>query len=131
MNEEHNKFTEAEMVVGGLGALFVDGVCAVIDFFTVGIGATFTWVVQLAATGGIEWWVSQKGGDMSVFTAKRFGKYASNFLPIAPTVFVIFLRSVYLHNHPKIAGIASTAGRVVGKIGLADKAASKALKKAA
>ena len=130
MDGERNKFTEVEMIVGGLGALLVDGICAVIDIITVGIGAFITPVIQITATGAIEYWISKKGGDFSIFNAKRMGKYASNLLPVIPTVLAIFLRSAYLHNHPKVAGLA---GKVVGKITpkTAGPATSKVLKKAA
>ncbi len=114
--EENNKFTESELIIGGLGALFFDIVCGVIDFLSAGIGATFTWVFQLAATGAIEWWVSQKGGSLGIFDAKRLTKYASNILPVVPTVFLIFLFSTMTHNHPKITAVATKAAGPAGKI---------------
>ncbi len=109
MDKERDKFTESEMIVGGLGALLVDGGCALADIFSAGVGAAVTPVVQLAATGAIEWWVDQKGGNLGIVDAKRIGKYASNLLPAIPTVSAIFLTSVLTHNHPKITGVAAKA----------------------
>lgn len=110
--EENNKFTESEMVVGGLGFLFIDGLCFLIDLVPL-IGWMITAVIQLAATFVIEQWIKNKGGGDGGFTAKRFFKYLSNTIPYLPTTFTIFLISVLMHNHPKIT---ATAGKVTRKI---------------
>lgn len=116
MEEERDKFTESEMIVGGLGALFLDGVCAVVDVISAGTGAIITPIAQLFATGAIEWWVSQKGGDLGIIDAKRIAKYASNLVPAVPTVFFIFLISALMHNNPKIIEVATKAAGPAGKI---------------
>lgn len=119
--EEHSKFIEAEMVVGGLGFLLIDGLCFLIDLIPV-VGWVITAVIQMATTFAIEQWISNKGGEFSGFTAKRFLKYLTNAVPYLPTTFTIFLVSALMHNHPKIT-------KVVGK--MAGPAAGKVLKKAA
>ena len=116
MNEEKEKFTESELVVGGLGALLIDGVCGAIDFVSAGISAVITPVAQLAATGAIEWWISQKGGDLGIIDVKRMGKYASNLIPVITTVFFIFLISAFIHNHPEITEVAEKSAGPAGKL---------------
>jgi len=123
--EEDNKFTESEMIVGGLFALGVDGLCALIDF--TGVGTAVSPVIQGFATFAIDRWVDSKGGEV-MGLGKQFAQYSAGVIPLVPTTTGIFAIRVFMHNHPTITEVA---GKVVGKIEPAAGAASKTLKKAA
>ena len=115
---QREKFTEAEIIVGSLAAIFIDVMCGIIDFFSVGIAAiAVTPVVQTAATGAIEWWVEQKGGDLGIFDLKRFAKYAINALPIIPTTLFIFSVTVFTHNNPALVAAGKTVGKIKTSVG--------------
>lgn len=125
MNEESNKFTESEIIIGGLFALGVDGLCALIDLTGVGTGVAP--VIQGFSVFAIDRWVDSKGGT-SWGTGKQMAQYASGLVPILPTTVAVFVIRVFMHNNPKLTEVA---GKVVGKIEPAAGAAGKILKKAA
>ncbi|MBI4034252.1 MAG: hypothetical protein HY378_01750 [Candidatus Brennerbacteria bacterium] len=113
--QQNNKFTESELVVGGLGFLLIDGFCFFIDFAP-GIGWMITAVTQTAATFAIEQWIENKGGDLGGLSAKRIGKYFLNAVPWFPTTFGIFLVSALIHNNPKVAGAVAKTAKPAGKM---------------
>lgn len=124
MDEGHNKFTEAEIVVGGLGTLFIDGVSFVLDFVPV-VGWVIATILQAATSVGTSWWLQNKGGKRAWGFERQLIKQIANFLPWVPTCFAAFMIETTLHNHPKAVGaIAKVAGP-------AGKAAKKVINKAA
>jgi len=98
---------ESEMVVGGLFALGVDGICAVIDF--TGVGAAVSPVIQGFAIFAIDRWVESKGGE-ALGLGKQFAQYAAGIIPLVPTITGTFAIRVFLHNHPTIT---EAAGKVL------------------
>ncbi len=123
--DENNKFTESEIIIGGLFTLGIDGVCALIDF--TGVGTAVSPVIQGFATFAIDRWVDSKGGEQFGL-GKQFAQYGAGLIPVLPTTTAVFTIRVFMHNHPTITEVA---GKVVGKIEPAAGAASKTLKKAA
>lgn len=117
---QREKFTEAEMIVGGFATIFIDLACGIIDFLSAGIAAiAVTPIVQVATTMTIEWWVDQKGGDLGIFDLKRFAKYAANALPFLPTTLVIFSVTVFAHNNPTLVAAGKTVGKIKTSVGAA------------
>lgn len=114
MEEETNKFNEAEIVVGSMGGLFVDGLCILLDLTGVGLGiAPF---VQGSAMFGFSWWLKSKGSPNAFKLNRQIARQLSNLLPLAPTVTAVFLIDVFMHNHPeKFAAVAAVAEKISKK----------------
>lgn len=106
--EENNKFTESEMIIGGLFALGVDGICALIDL--TGIGLAIAPVIQGFSVFAISQWVENKGGARAGL-GKQLSKYAAQFLPVLPTVLAVFVIDVAIHNNPALAGVAEKVAK--------------------
>jgi len=120
--EEDNKFSEAELLVGGFFTLGIDGLCALIDL--TGIGLFISPLIQSAATFAVSMWLQSKGGSLSF--GKEAVKYASSTLPILPTTFIVFLVSAFVHNHPKAIESAAILAGPAGKLTKIGKIAKKA-----
>mgnify|MGYP001558381710 FL=1 len=103
--EEQKKFSASELLLGSLFFLFLDAVAAIIDF--TGFGLAIAPVIQGTATTASAYWFKSKGSKKATGIGRMLTKYLANFLPLLPTLTVIFLIESYLHNHPekiKIAG---------------------------
>jgi hypothetical protein len=108
MNPKHEKFTEAEMLVGGLFTLGVDGICILIDL--TGVGLAISPVLQGFVTFLMWWWLKSKGDPNAAKLGRQIAKYAANFLPVLPTTFITLGIEVYIHNHPEKYGVIAKAG---------------------
>ncbi|MFA5776806.1 MAG: hypothetical protein WC988_04625 [Patescibacteria group bacterium] len=106
MESDIKKFSEAEIILGGLFTLTIDGISAILDAFAVGL--VISPVIQSGVTFSMWMWFKSKGDKTSGDIGKQVAKYAANALPIIPTTFVVFVVSAYVHNHPKIAGKIAT-----------------------
>lgn len=107
--DERKKFTEAEILLGGLFTLGVDGVCMLIDF--TGIGLIVAPIIQGFTTFLIWMWFKSKGDPAAAKLGRQAAKYAANFLPVLPTTFLAFSIEVFIHNHPKaVAAVTTLAG---------------------
>jgi len=111
---EIKKFSEAEMLLGGFFTLFIDVVSALID--ATGIGLAIAPFLQSLVTFVMWVWFKSKGDKTSGDAGKQVAKYAANILPIVPTTFIVFVVSVYLHNHPKKVVQKNTPTKRVKKI---------------
>ncbi len=114
MDQEHKKFNEAEMLVGGFFTLGVDGVCTLIDL--TGVGLAISPIIQGFTTFTMWWWFKSKGDPNASKIGRQITKYLANLLPLIPTTFTAFAIEVYIHNHPerfaalqKIAALKSGA----------------------
>ncbi|MFH1161700.1 MAG: hypothetical protein V1696_00245 [Candidatus Jorgensenbacteria bacterium] len=117
MNEEHNKFTEVEILLGGFFTLAVDGVCILIDI--TGIGAVLIAPIVQGFTTFVLWlWFKSKGDPGAMKMGRQIVKYAANFLPITPvlitalTTSIPFFIEVFIHNHPEKFAAAMKAIRL-------------------
>ncbi len=106
MNEEHNKFTEVEILLGGLFTLGVDGVCILIDI--TGIGAVLVAPVVQWFTTFVLWLRFRSKGDPGAMKmGRQIFKYAIQLLPVTPIIITAFTTSipffieVFIHNHPE------------------------------
>jgi len=108
MEEENSKFTESEMVVGGLFALGIDGICALTDL--TGVGLAITPVIQGFAVFAISQWAESKGGAPASL-GKQLAKYAAQFLPVLPTVLAVFVIEVAVHNNPALKEVAEKVAK--------------------
>lgn len=112
-NGETNKFSEAEIILGGFFAFGVDFTCILLDLTIV--GAFITPVIQGFVTFIMWMWFKSKGDQGSGKISRQIAKYSANVLPVVPTNFIVFLIEAFIHNHPKAAQFAGqTAGTVVG-----------------
>lgn len=115
MNEEHKKFNEAEMLLGGFFTLGVDSVCFLIDW--TGVGLAIAPIIQSFTTFTMWWWFKTKGDPNTLKTGRQVAKYAANFLPLIPTTFTAFAVEVYIHNHPeRFAAIQKVAALKSGAV---------------
>lgn len=111
MNEEQdqelNKFSEVEILIGSCFAITIDSICFLIDW--TGVGLAIAPFLQSGAMFILTMWSWSKGDTASLRMGRQIVKHASNWLPLIPTVLTVFLIEVYLHNHPKVAGAAGKA----------------------
>lgn len=106
---------ESEWVVGGIFALALDGIGALLDLTVA--GAPIAAVLKTGAKFGIDEWVKRKGGTGTSAIGKQIATYLTNLIPLA--TLILFIVSVYSHNHPKPVGaiektsdIAKTGARL-------------------
>ncbi len=94
---EDKKFGAAEMVIGGLFCFALDVGCALMDL--TGVGAlSVAPAAQTFTTFGIGMWARAKDPGATISVGTEIAKYASNALPIVPTVTLIFFVTVGLQN---------------------------------
>ena len=121
MDDEKEKFSEAEMVIGGVFVVGVDAACALIDLTVA--GAAVSPVIQSFTTFGISMWAQSKGAILSV--GPEIAKYASNVLPVVPTVTLIFSITVGLQNE----WFGKTVSEAAEKAGSMGKTSTSSLSK--
>jgi len=114
--EEPKKFTEAEIVLGSFFLLALDGLSALLDL--TGIGLIIAPVVQAAGSAATTWWLHLKGDAGAANLGRQLTKYIANFLPLLPTLFIVFLIEVYVHNHPNKFAAITKATRPTSPRGL-------------
>src|SRR5258706_33258 len=107
---EYKKFMESEMLIGAIATLFFDVLCIVIDF--TGVGVFLVLMLKPMVLFGLDQWIKSHGGQSSADLKKLIGKFFLNELPFM--TFILFLVSVFLHNHPSIGGIVTKATGGVG-----------------
>lgn len=115
MEEEVNKFTEAELVVYGMLALGVDGICALLDVLVIGL--VISPIIQGAASFGTSLLLKNKGDDGAFGFGRQLAKQASNLLPVLPTVFTLLMIEAYIHNNPRKFGALAAAGKLGKAVG--------------
>lgn len=97
---EEDKFTAAEMVIGGLLTLTVDVAALLLD--STGLGWLIATPLQAAASFGTSWWIRSKGDKHAWSLGRQLKKQGANFLPWVPTTFTAFVIEAIRHNNPKI-----------------------------
>jgi hypothetical protein len=97
--EEINRFNEAEILVGGFFLLGIDLICILIDI--TGVGMAVAPFLQAPGTFFSSMWLKSKGDSGNMKLGRQITKYASNALPVVPTLFLSFLIETYIHNHPE------------------------------
>ncbi|PIP30154.1 hypothetical protein COX26_00210 [Candidatus Jorgensenbacteria bacterium CG23_combo_of_CG06-09_8_20_14_all_54_14] len=128
MNEEHNKFMEVEMLLGGLFTLGVDGICFLIDW--TGVCLAIAPIIQGFTTFVMWMWFKSKGDPGALSVGRQVAKYASNMLPLLPTTLIAFAVEVYLHNHPEKFGAIQKVAALKSASGAAKAAEGGTIKKA-
>jgi len=96
MDEEFKKYGIVEMIIGGLGFLFIDIICIVIDL--TGVGLAIAPIIQSFGTFTMNWWAWKKDDKDALKLGKQIAKYAANLLPIIPTLTIVFLATALIHN---------------------------------
>ena len=112
MEEETNKFNAAEIVVGSMAGLFVDGLCILIDLTGIGLGISP--FIQGFTMFGFSWWLKSKGSPNAFKLNRQIGKQLSNLLPLLPTVTIVFWIDVFGHNNLKTTSFLSQ--KIPGKL---------------
>jgi hypothetical protein len=97
------KFELGEIVFYSLFALFIDGLCLLLDLTVVGL--VIAPILQGLATFGFSVILKNKGDSQAISFKKQIGPQALNLLPVLPTVFGMSLRRMMTHNNPKISGL--------------------------
>ncbi len=110
MEENKEKFELAEIVLYSLGALFIDGLCLLLDLTLVGL--LIAPIIQSLATFGFGFILRGKGDKEALSFKRQIGPQTLNFLPVLPTVFGSSIRRMITHNNPKTGLIA---GNITGK----------------
>jgi len=100
MEEEHKKYSTAELLIGVLGFLLIDLICIIIDL--TGVGAVIAPMIQNFGTFTLNLWAWHKGDKNALKLGKQIAKYAANFLPLVPTLTIVFLITALNHNNPKV-----------------------------
>ncbi|MDO8557131.1 MAG: hypothetical protein Q7R98_01570 [Candidatus Jorgensenbacteria bacterium] len=93
---EYKKFSEAEILIGGLVTFFIDFACGILDAFAIGI--IVSPLIQAGVTAATWFWFKNKGDADSKKIGRQIAKYAANILPVIPTTFVVFVVSAIMHN---------------------------------
>ncbi|MBI5732905.1 hypothetical protein HY967_03030 [Candidatus Jorgensenbacteria bacterium] len=107
--EEINRYNETELIAGSIIMLGIDGVCFIIDW--TGVGLAIAPIIQAGGTGALTMWAWRKGDTQALKMGRQVAKYASNALPLLPTLTLMFLIEAYMHNHPeKFAAAEKLAG---------------------
>jgi hypothetical protein len=115
MEEEINKFTTVEILIGTFFAFGID--CLSVLFDITGVGIVVAPVIQGFATFVLSRWFARKGNPSALKFGKLLFKYALNLLPITPIIVTAFTTSipfvieVFIHNHPRLA---KKAGELAG-----------------
>lgn len=104
---EHNKFTTAEIVIGGMFTLCVDGISALFDLTVIGMVVAIP--LQAGTSFGTTLWLMSKGSKRATSLERQLIKQFSNVLPVIPTTFAAFMIETTLHNNPKFAQAAKAA----------------------
>lgn len=113
------------MVVGLLVITIpVDVVSFLIDW--TGVGLFLAPILQGAAMFATWFWLHSKGDKSSLKFGRQLGRYVSNILPLLPTVTIVFLIEVYLHNHPETGVGKALQGAQAAHAGLKTKGGIKA-----
>lgn len=97
-----NKFSTAEIILGGMFTLFIDIISALLDL--TGIGWILATVLQSVTSFTTTFWVWSKGSKRATKLERQLMKQLSNILPWVPTCFVAFILEVILHNNPEKFG---------------------------
>lgn len=105
---EYQKIETSEKTIGSIFLGGIDGICALLDLTVV--GAFFTPVIQGAVIFCMDqFFFKSKGGNSSAKLGKQFLKYASNIIPVLPTLVTIFWVEVSLHNNQRLIALATKA----------------------
>jgi hypothetical protein len=101
MPEENiNKYSTAEIVIGTLFLLGVDFFTALLDL--TGFGALISRIIKWLAQIVLLWWAIFKGDKNALKAGRVVAKFLINAVPILPTLTTIFVVETALHNNPKI-----------------------------
>ncbi len=96
-DKELKPFNEAELVVGTLGCLLVDGASALLDLVPA-FGLLAAAAIQSGASFGTTFWLMTKGGSRAARLERQVLKQGVNILPILPTVTTAFIIETVVHN---------------------------------
>jgi hypothetical protein len=69
---ERKKFNAAEMLIGGMFTLGVDGICILIDL--TGVGLAIAPIIQNFATFTMWWWAKSKGDPNAAKMGRQLAK---------------------------------------------------------
>lgn len=109
MSGDYKKINESEIIIGAMLALGVFVLSFIFDFFV--IGMVVTPIIESFFTFGMWWFFKSMGDPHANKVGANIAQYAANLIPFIPSIVVVFLVKVYIHNHPKII---AAAGKVAG-----------------
>ncbi len=115
ISEVTNKFELSEIVVGTIYTFTTDGLCALLDIFTLESFAVASWVIRNGVAGTIWMWFYAKKDPHVKKAGRLIFKGFANATPLFINT-IMFLIEVYIHNHPeKFAALEKVAGATGGK----------------
>jgi hypothetical protein len=111
--EREKKIMEAELILGGLFFLGIDLFAGLLDFL--GVGIIIGGILQAGGTFAATVFFWLKGDKGALKFGRQIVKYAANFLPWVPTLFLAFIIESYLFNHPgKLGALEKIKGAPTG-----------------
>ncbi|TSA45137.1 hypothetical protein D4R51_02405 [bacterium] len=113
MNPSFGKISESEMIIGTMFALGVSALCFIFDLFI--IGMVVTPIIESFFTFGMWLFFKSKGDPHADKVGVNIAQYAANLIPFIPSIVVVFIVKVYIHNHPKIAGLTTQVAKMAIK----------------
>lgn len=109
MNEEIKKITELEFIIITMVALLIWCFGLVLEFF--GIGLFISPIFESFFTFGMWLFFRSKNDPYANKAGANIAQYIATAIPIIPTILVSFFVKAYIHNHPKVAGIANVIAK--------------------
>ena len=100
---DRQKFELGEIIFYSLFALFIDGICFLLDLTVIGL--VIAPIIQGLATFGFALILKNKGDSQAISFKKQIGPQLWNLAPALPTVFASALRRMIQHNNPKLSVI--------------------------
>lgn len=101
---EKQNFELGEIILYSLLALFVDGICLLLDLTVVGL--VIAPIIQGLASFGFSMILRSRGDGEALSFKKQIGPQMWNLAPALPTVFGTSLRRMIVHNKPAAAVLA-------------------------
>lgn len=101
MDENRKPFEFGEIIFYSLFALFIDGLCFLLDLTVVGL--IIAPIIQGLATFGFSVILKNKGDSTAISFKKQIGPQLWNLAPALPTVFGTSLRKMITHNKPEVS----------------------------
>lgn len=114
MNPHFEKISESEIIIGTMFAFGVFVLCFIFDLFI--IGMVVTPIIESFFTFGTRLFFKSKGDPHANKLGANIAQYAANLIPFIPSIVVVFIIKVYIHNHQQVAGLAVKAVSVAAKV---------------
>jgi len=107
MNSKYKRIDETEIVIGSEIALFISVACFCLDLL--GIGIFISPIIESFFVMWMWWFFRNHGDPHASKLGVNITQYLSTAIPFVPSILIIFITRVVIHNR-------QGAGGVVGKV---------------